>query len=82
MGIRDVLEGRMDAPRSLGVGAGVGVAIWEARRERVMALSILGCPVPRGGPMEEVKRLSGDVSIARYRSPSHSSRPTRMNIKN
>jgi hypothetical protein len=61
----------MDVPRSLDVRVGVGVAIWEARRERVMALSyyfvgrrcILGLPVPQGGPGGEVKRPDGYVSI-------------------
>jgi hypothetical protein len=41
VGIGDGFEGRMDASRSLyvNVGVGAGVEIWEARRERMMALS-------------------------------------------
>jgi len=71
VGIEDGFEGRMDVPRSLDVGVGVGVAIWEARRERTMPLSccfvkrrwILGVLVPQGGPVGEVKRLDGYVLI-------------------
>jgi hypothetical protein len=54
----------MDVPRSLDVG--VGVAIWEARMERMTKLScyfVVRLGVPQGGPVGEVKRLDGFVSV-------------------
>jgi hypothetical protein len=39
VGIGDGFEGRMDVSRSLDVRLGVGKAIWEERREWVMASS-------------------------------------------